>query len=156
MNSFSPREEIVISFDLARKLKDQGLPWNPVLHDFFAIPDRGFDDHVFVISDVQSNIENILGSPVVAFQGTSEWALDYLVTTEVVWMPTEEQIRSLLEEHLLRYRQAAMNFSWSIRQYTCSITYDGKDLAFDGGEASDVYAKALLYLLENEKPPAEG
>ncbi|RPI86408.1 MAG: pilus assembly protein CpaE [Chloroflexi bacterium] len=146
----------MISFDLARKLKDQGLTWYPVQHDFFAIPDRGFDDQVFVISDVQSSIENILGSPVVAFQGASEWALDYLVTTEAVWMPTEEQIRSLLEDHLLRYRQAALIFSWSIHEYTCNIAFDGKDLTFEGGQASDVYALALLYLLGNEKPPAEG
>lgn len=146
----------MISFELAKKLKERGLIWNPGLHDFFAVPDRGFDDRVFVISDIQSNIENILGSPVVAFQGASEWALDYLITSEAVWMPTEEQIRSLVEDQLLRYPRSALLFTWAMNIYKCEITFDRETITFEEEHASDAYGQALLYLLENERPPVEG
>jgi len=36
---------------IARLLKDAGLQWQPELNDFFAIPDRGIDEKIFVISD---------------------------------------------------------------------------------------------------------
>jgi hypothetical protein len=67
-----------------------------------------------VISDVQTNIENVFGAQAVAFQGVSEWALDYLVTSEAVWMPTEEQLRRLLEENLLAEAGSGYQVSWTI------------------------------------------
>ena len=78
----------MISLEVARKLKDAGLVWRPKHHDFFGIPDRGMDDAVFVLSDVQVTIERIQGYEVVAFHGASEWALDSLIASEAIWLPT--------------------------------------------------------------------
>ncbi|MCZ7671506.1 MAG: hypothetical protein M5U34_32405 [Chloroflexi bacterium] len=36
------------------------------------------------------------GWPAITFHGTSEWALDHIFMEEVVWMPTEEQLRQEL------------------------------------------------------------
>src|SRR5512146_2882759 len=103
----------MISLALAQDLKEAGLSWEPAMHDFFAIPERGMDNRVFVISDIQSTVENLLGSPVVAFQGASEWALDYLVTSEAVWLPTESQLRQALEEILLSGGNQGMALVWA-------------------------------------------
>ena len=50
-------------------------------------PTGGFDDRLFVISDVMATMEIRHNLSVVTFQGTVEWARDYLFVSEVVWMP---------------------------------------------------------------------
>ncbi len=121
------------------------------MHDFFAIPDRGFDDRLFVITDMLVNIENVLGSNVVAFQGASEWALDYLVTSEAVWMPDESQLRRMLEERLLKEKGSSLSLTWSMNTYRCEILFRGSPLTFEDVDASTAYAKALLHLLKMER-----
>ena len=74
----------MISLDTALELKGAGLVWVPQILDFFAIPDRNMDDRVFVISDMLVTVDILQGMQVVSFQGSSEWALDYLVTTNAV------------------------------------------------------------------------
>ena len=68
----------MVSLPLAKKLKKIGTPWDPKANDYFAIPDRGFDERVFVISEMMTNIEQIHGRSVVTFHGGAEWAMDYL------------------------------------------------------------------------------
>lgn len=139
----------MISLSLSKELKKAGLRWNPALHDFFAIPERGLDDRVFVISDLLTNIENVFGSKVVAFQGASEWALDYLVTSEAIWVPSETQLRQMVEERLLRDKGSYLNLAWSMNTYRCEIFYAGQSLSFEDSDACNAYAKALLYVLED-------
>ena len=88
----------MISLPLARELKQAGLVWSATINDFFAIPDRGMDDRIFVITDLMANLDIFRGWPVVTFHGSAEWALDYILTTEVVWLPTESQLRGVLLE----------------------------------------------------------
>ncbi len=137
----------MISIQLAQELKNAGLRWTPALHDFFAVPDRGFDDRAFVISDLLANIENVLGSTVVAFQGAPEWALDYLVSSEAVWLPTEAQLRQAVEEQLMKDQRPALVFTWNMAAYRCEFTYRGRPFSFESPNPSDAYGKALLYML---------
>jgi hypothetical protein len=70
-----------------------------VAGDRFLVPDRDLDDEVFVLSDMV--IEEVRlpdGTPVLAFNGTTEWALDALEASEAVWVPHEDQLRVLLGE----------------------------------------------------------
>ena len=67
----------MISVKTAQKLKEAGLSWMPMLHDFFAVPERGLDHLTFVISDMTITVEMFGQYPVVTFNGASEWALDY-------------------------------------------------------------------------------
>jgi hypothetical protein len=145
----------MLNLETARKLKMAGLKWQPAQHDFFAIPERGFDDRVFVITDMFANIERLLGSPVVAFQGASEWALDYLVTSEAVWMPLQEQLANLLLERLSDEPQPALQVACSPESCRCQITYRGQELVFEAGDAGQAYAAALLHILEQEPPPPD-
>jgi len=137
----------MISLDCARALKSAGLQWQPALHEFFAIPERGLDERVFVISDVLATTEVIQGQRVVAFQGASEWALDNLAIGEVVWLPREEQARALLEAALLEQGHAETRLDGRLNGYTCTILVKGEPLAFHASQAVEAYALALLHLL---------
>jgi len=148
----------MLSLPLARQLKAAGLTWTPRLHDFFAIPDRQLDDRVFVISDITVFVERLLGYPVVTFHGTAEWALDYVMLTELVWLPTEEQLREALVERLAVRRgsrqaggpQPRLSFSTTEDGYRCTIQYRGQELTFESFGASETWATALLYVLQSE------
>jgi len=143
----------VLSLSTARRLKVAGLAWTPALHDFFGIPDRGFDDRVFVISDMSVDMELLKGRSIVTFNGTSEWALDYEMTTELVWLPTEAQLREILEQRLWAELQPALSLISALGTHQCIIRFQGQSLTFDAPDASEAYAAALLHILEQEPSP---
>ena len=101
----------MISMQLAQELKEAGLVWRMNIHDFFAIPDRNMDGSLFVLSDMMAYMDLIKGWPVVSFHGTSEWALDYILSNEVVWMPTESQLRQELLRLLARRTKSRLSRS---------------------------------------------
>jgi hypothetical protein len=138
----------MISLETARRLKAAGLEWQPRLNDFFAIPDRGMDDRVFVLADLLATLELLEGKQVVAFQGASEWALDNLVLEEVVWMPREDQLRLYLESALIETGRPELRLAAGLGGYTCTILIDGEAVSFAGRPAEEAYAAALLYLLQ--------
>ncbi|MFC5175966.1 pilus assembly protein CpaE [Nocardioides taihuensis] len=89
----------MLSLDLALALRDRGLVWQPVAGDRFVVPDRDLDDQVFLVSPMVVELREVPdGPPVMAFNGTTEWALDSLQVTEAVWLPREDQLRALLGE----------------------------------------------------------
>ncbi len=139
----------MITLDLAQHLKISGLIWTPAKNDFFAIPDRELDDIVFVVSDMTVMLEKIHGRPAMTFHGAVEWALDYLFVTELVWLPTEDQLRTLLEFRLVGQPEPAMILASTADGYRCDIQFQGNILSFDAFGAGDAYGLALLYLLEN-------
>ena len=148
----------MISLSLARRLKKAGLEWKPAMLDFFAIPDRDLDNKVYVISDVMSNLEFRFGRQVVAFQGASEWALDYLVTTEAIWIPTEEQLRQALNERLTAEDNQISTLTCRPGKCECKIRYLGQEMAFESVQACDAYGEALLFVLQvdgEENPPID-
>lgn len=139
----------MITLALAQKLKDAGLVWRTSVHDFFAIPDRDMDNRVFVLSDMMVTMELLRGWPAVVFHGTSEWALDYLLTHEAVWLPTESQLREQLEVEL-----AAQNgrFHKLVRHddgYVCEVSVNEEQMVFAAVSPSEAYGLALLNLLQN-------
>ena len=138
----------MLSLETAVKLKSAGLEWKPELLDFFAIPDRQMDERVFVISDMLVTVEVLQGLQVVAFQGASEWALDSLVTMDAVWIPRESQIRKALEAALIARGRPEMRLTSSLTGYRCEYFQNGEIYTFEGDEASEVYARALLNLLD--------
>lgn len=73
-----------------------GRKWQPRSGDRFAVPDRDLDDQVFVVSEMTIDIEQAIGGTIMKFNGTTEWALDSIAASEVLWLPREEQLRELL------------------------------------------------------------
>lgn len=92
----------MITLELAERLRDAGLEWDPVAGDRFIVPDREMDDDVFVVSDMTVEVHDFPSGKVIGFNGTVEWALDSIEHREVVWLPRESQLRELLGESFVR------------------------------------------------------
>ncbi|GAB4579614.1 MAG: hypothetical protein Fur0022_23520 [Anaerolineales bacterium] len=142
----------MLSLHLAQQLKAQKISWRPQLFDFFFIPDRDMDDRLFVISDISTYLGVQDGSPIIQFHGAEEWALDQIATREIVWMPTEEQLRQTLEQRLLETMSPdadlpLLTLARAGNGYRCTIKFRTETLHFDAPIASDAYAMALLHLL---------
>ena len=139
----------MISIDLARQLKILGLNWTPTKYDFFAIPDRDMDDFIFVVNDISAIIQNVHGQLSVTFHGVVEWALDYILVADLIWLPTESQLRQTLEQHLIGQPEPNLVLINTADGYRCEIQFGGEFLAFEAFGASDAYGLALLYMLQN-------
>lgn len=139
----------MLSLATAQKLKQAGLRWEPAFNDFFAIPDRNMDNRIFVISDMLVTVEMLSGMQIVSFQGASEWALDYLATIEAVWLPREDQLRQALEGALIMKGGAKVQLNGGLGGYHCAFTYKKQRKRFSAEVASEAYAAALLFFLEN-------
>ncbi|WP_420644056.1 pilus assembly protein CpaE [Candidatus Leptofilum sp.] len=142
----------MISQALARQLKEAGLVWRTSVHDFFAIPDRDLDGRIFVLSDMMVTMELLRGWPAMVFHGTSEWALDYLLTHEAVWLPTESQLREKLEEELTARNGRFQQLQRQGKAYSCEISLNGAAEQFTAVDPSEAYALALLKLLQTPMP----
>ena len=91
----------MLSRDLAIALREAGLTWTPQNGDRFVVPDRDLDEMVFVLSDmVVEEVRLPDGTHVLAFNGTTEWALDALEASEAIWVPSETQLRESLGDAL--------------------------------------------------------
>ncbi len=91
----------MISFDLAQQLHEAGLRWVPSEGDRFVLPDRDLDGMVFTISEMVVEVRRSPVGDLIAFNGTTEWALDAIEQAETVWLPREAQLRELLDTTLL-------------------------------------------------------
>lgn len=140
----------MLSLSLARTLKQAGLKWSPSRNDFFAVPDRDLDDEVFVITPMSITVTYWRGREVITFQGSFEWALDYIVVTEVVWLPTEAQLRAELERRLLNEQSPSVQLRSTRDGYVCTIAFQMRRQSFEAFGASEAYAAALLHVLEHQ------
>jgi hypothetical protein len=140
----------MITLETARTLKKAGLRWRPEEGDRFAIPDRGLDDHVFVVSKMNATVQLLQGFPAITFQGAYEWALDYIWLQEVIWLPYEEQLRAMLESRLVGGSggQPTLRLTRTPGGYVCEILLRGTYLTFEAEAAGEAYAEALLHVLE--------
>ena len=86
----------MITLDLARRLRSAQVAWDPAPGDRFQVPDRDMDDEVFVVSDMVVEVRQLPAGAILAFNGTTEWALDSVGKQEVLWLPREDQLRTLL------------------------------------------------------------
>lgn len=135
----------MISKELARELSKQGLDWVPALHDFFIIPDADLDDQIFVISDLTIDIETLDGHATIMFNGAVEWSLDYILSQDAVWLPTESQLRDLLADRLVSLSRTQEG------DWRCELVIDDMSMVFSSGDdAAEAYGSALLHLLYAE------
>ncbi len=127
----------MISVEVARELSDAGLVWTPVNGDRFFIPDRDLDEEVFAISDMTVDVRVVPGGKEISFNGAVEWALDAIEQHEVVWLPTETQLRQALGEHFVSLWRTTDGFA-------CVASVRGEHRDFAAPDAADAYAMALL------------
>lgn len=138
----------MIPLKLAKQLKDAGLVWQTQNNDFFGIPDRGMDERAFVLADIMANVELLQGWPVVAFHGAAEWALDHIYTSEIVWLPSEEQVREALAGALDASAGDGLTLARIDGSYRCIFRYDGLEQQFEAETGVEAYGYGLLYVLQ--------
>lgn len=131
----------MISVDLAGRLRQAGLAWRPSPGDRFAIPDRGLDDEVFVLSNMTIEVHELPEGPTIGFNGTVEWALDDVAKEEAIWLPHEAQLRDLLGGTFRRLERTPAG-------YRVVATIDGSESEFTAADPADAYGEALLRLIE--------
>jgi hypothetical protein len=131
---------VVISIDLAARLRQAGLAWHPSPGDRFAIPDRGLDDEAFVLSNMTIEVHERPEGPTIGFNGTVEWALDDVAKEEAIWLPHEAQLRDLLAGTFRRLERTPAG-------YQVVAVIDGAEVGFTADDPADAYGAALLRLI---------
>ncbi|MES2094023.1 MAG: hypothetical protein V4531_09455 [Actinomycetota bacterium] len=132
----------MLSVPLARQLRDAGMRWRPSSGDSFVITREGFESEVFVVSDMTIESHEFETGTILGFNGTTEWALDSVAIEDALWLPREEQLRTMLGgtfEALAR----------SSGGYTVSLVVNGERSEWEAGEPADAYACALLRLVRS-------
>lgn len=133
----------MISVDFARRLGEAGLQWKPAERDTFMIPGTGMDERVFVVSEFTALVQPLAGIQHITFHGSSEWALDHVVLSDAVWLPSETQLRQALESYLPDHVFLLERGPEGYRCLVPSVRGNGRSYP----SAEDAYAAALLHLL---------
>jgi hypothetical protein len=140
------QDDTVIPLHLARQLRDAGLRWEPAEGDRFVLPERGMDDEVFTISRMVVEVKTAPVGRVIAFNGTTEWALDAVEQAEVIWLPREQQLREALGDALLSL--VRVDDGWR-----CTTRIGGHLAEAEAGTVDEAYGQALLGVLEAGNEP---
>lgn len=130
----------MISTDLARTLRDSGLVWHPRSGDRFQLDEPEFEADVFTVSEMTIESRTYSTGSILAFNGTTEWALDSVAQEDALWLPSEEQLRELLRSAFRSLRRLPDT-------YEVEIEVRGETMRFEHPEPSDAYALAVLELL---------
>ena len=96
----------MITRELAVALRDAGLNWKPAEGDRFQLdlPDEvelEAEADVFTVSAMTIEARQTPAGTDLAFNGTTEWALDAIEEREAVWLPRLDQLLDLLGEHFI-------------------------------------------------------
>lgn len=130
----------MISTDLALALRDAGLTWRPRSGDRFQLNEPEFEADVFTVSEMTIEPREYPTGRILAFNGTTEWALDSVALEDALWLPHEGQLREMLGGSFRALRRLA-------DAYEVEIEIAGQSLRFEHPEPADAYALALLDLL---------
>lgn len=134
----------MISRELAGELRAAGLPWSPAKGDWFVIPDHGLDELEFVVSDMVIETRRMaLGRQLLAFNGTTEWAMDTLAASEALWLPREDQLRAVLGEAFIGLE----HLPGETPGYVVSMLLGDVERRFVDIDVESAYARAALALL---------
>ncbi len=135
----------MIDLDLGTALRAAGLAWTPTAGDRFVVLERDLDDQVFVVSDMVIETRETPTGPLLAFNGTTEWALDSLDVQDAVWLPREDQLRSLLGEAFVSLEATADGTVPAGFAVTARVAGEHRRHVDVAAEAA--YARALLDVL---------
>lgn len=130
----------MISPDLARRLHDAGLVWRPANGDRFWLPERDLDETVFTVSDMVVEVRDQPAGRVLAFNGTTEWALDDVEEGEAVWLPRLDQLLERLGDAFVSL--TARSGGHVVRCRVAGVEGEHVDVSAD-----DAAARAVLALL---------
>ena len=95
---------------------------------------------MFVVSDMTVDVHDFPTGKVIGFNGTTEWALDSIRQEEVVWLPSEDQLRVALGPSFARLESVPGGF-------VVIATRNGRERRHIDIDAEGAYARCLLDLL---------
>jgi hypothetical protein len=130
----------VISTEAAAALRDAGLIWTPRSGDRFQLDEPEFDADVFTVSEMTIEPRAYPTGTILAFNGTTEWALDSVALQDALWLPSEEQLREMLRGSFRALRRL-------VDTYEVEVVVADETRSFQHPEPSDAYAAAVLTLL---------
>lgn len=135
----------MISKELALILRDAGLVWHPQSGDRFQLDltsdvEAEAEADVFTVSEMTIEARRHSTGTALAFNGTTEWALDSVALADAVWLPREDQLRELLRatfRSLTRLEDA----------FEVEIELGGERATFEHPDVAEAYGLALLELV---------
>ncbi|MCO7202037.1 pilus assembly protein CpaE [Microbacterium sp. CnD16-F] len=130
----------MISTDLARELRASGLTWRPRSGDRFQLDEPEFEADVYTVSEMTVEARSYPTGDLLAFNGTTEWALDSVALEDALWLPSEAQLRELLRGTFRALRRLPDT-------HEVEIEVDAAPHCFRHPEPADAYGQALLFLL---------
>lgn len=130
----------MISTELAMSLRDAGLVWHPRSGDRFQLDEPEFEADVFTVSEMTIEPREYPTGRILAFNGTTEWALDSVALEDALWLPHEHQLRELLRGAFRSLRRLPDT-------HEVEIVLGGERRSFEHPEPADAYALALLEML---------
>jgi hypothetical protein len=125
---------------LAQALRAAGVRWNPQNGDWFCLVDDPSEPWLVAPGAVELAL--IEGQPALLFHGASEWALDSVLAYEVLWLPSEQQIRQLVLE--LLGVDGRLSIDVTHVGTRCRVHVD--DWQYEASALTAVDAYALAYL----------
>ena len=115
----------MISTESAVALRDAGLVWHPRSGDRFQLNEPEFEADVFTVSEMTIEPRDYPTGRILAFNGTTEWALDSVALEDALWLPHESQLRELLRGAFRSLRRlptrTRSRSSWATRASCSSI-----------------------------------
>jgi len=139
----------MITRELAVALRDRGLVWHPAEGDRFQLdlPDDvelEAEAEVFTVSEMTIEARQTPSGTDLAFNGTTEWALDAVTLADAVWLPREDQLRDLLRGTF----RALVRLDDTFR---VDIEIGADAFAFEHPDPSEAYGRALLELISRSQ-----
>ncbi|HOC13838.1 MAG TPA: pilus assembly protein CpaE [Propionicimonas sp.] len=122
----------MISHEQGRQLRLL-VAWEPASGDRFVIPGTDLDE-VFVIAEMTIEAQDVPGGQIIKFNGTTEWALDSIAAEKVLWLPREDQLRTLLSYAFVRLEVVGDGYAVELTDGTRHVDID----------AERAYARAVI------------
>ena len=135
----------MISRELARELRDAGLVWHPESGDRFQLDlpeyvEADVEADIFTVSEMTIEARRCPTGTILAFNGTTEWALDSVALVDAVWLPREDQLRELL-------RSTFRSLTRLDDAFAVEVEFGGERRRFEHPEAAEAYGMALRELI---------
>lgn len=138
----------MISIELARALRTAGLRWHPRSGDSFVVETVDGSERdageVFTVSEMTVEVHDHPTGQLIGFNGTTEWALDSVDVSDTLWLPREDQLRSVLRDG---FRSLEREYTDDEPVHIVTAVIRGRERSYEALTAEDAYGEAVLDLI---------
>lgn len=132
----------MISVGTAERLAEAGIAWQPREGDRFVVRGPDLEEEIFTLANMVVEARDYASGTLLAFNGTTEWALDSVPADNALWLPREDQIRDLLGGTFRSLARSATG------DFAVVVEIPGQPArSFIAEDPAEAYAEALLALV---------